>query len=343
MLFLFLQLPQDDRKNIWRHYGAFTALIFGGSCFGIITWYSWMQYLTNNYTGMSLLPKPSEDCFFFFARAEHWYAAHRVTYAVEFLFLSVANVLVLDRMAGFSMPNIMSTARLVVGAISLANVVGLVGNCVTAAYHVQTAEYWAKTSAALAANSTNLDDLRAEARALTQRTASLASVQSFSEVAALAIIVASFVVVGLHSLRRIRAAILAVPDRSTAFASGVQMQRDVVITVSFSFLAFVLRCLFSSMFALALQLQNVGAQCPAATLDDSHYCHPCYNDYMHLWEWMDYTPVFRLLIILISSPLSLMVALFCMTGRRHLQLMRRNFSNQTLPQPTLMASMHVAA
>jgi hypothetical protein len=64
---------------------------------------------------------------------------------------------------------------------------------------------------------------------------------------------------------------------------------------------------------------------------------------MHLWEWMDYTPVFRLLIILISSPMSLMVALFCMTGRHHLQLMRRNFSNQTLPQPTLMASMHVAA
>jgi hypothetical protein len=337
MLFLFFRLPQDDRKLIWKHYGSFTALIFSGSCIGIITWSCWMQYLTNNYTGMSLLPKPSEDRFVFFARAENWYAAHRITYAIEFLFLSVANLLVLDRMAGFSMPNVMTTARAVVGAISSANVVGLVGNSVTAAYHVQTAGYWTKASAAHAVNSSNLEDLKAEARASTERTASLASVQSFSEVAALAIIVASFIVVGLHSIRRIRLAISAVPDRSTVFAS---VQRDVVITVSFSFFAFVLRCLFSSMFALALQLQNVGAKCPGATLDDSHFCDPCYNDYMHLWEWMDYTPVFRLLIILISSPLSLLVALWGMTGRRYLQLMR---SNQTLPQPTLMASMHVAS
>jgi hypothetical protein len=346
MLFLFLELPHHDRKLIWKHYGVFTALIFCGSCSGIITWSSWMQYLTNNYIGMSLLHEPSEDRFVFFARAENWYAAHRVTYAVEFLCLSVANLLVLDRMAGFSMPNAITTARVVVGAISSANVVGLIGNCVTAAYHVHTAAYWTKASAAhsLSANSSDVEDLREKASALTERTASLASVQSFSEVAALAIIVASFIVVGLHSIRRIRLAISDVPDRSTAFASGMQMQRDVVITVSFSFFAFVLRCLFSSMFAIALQLQNVSAKCPGATLDDSHFCAPCYNDYMHLWEWMDYTPVFRLLIILISSPMSLLVALWGMTSRRYLQLMRRNkLSDHAPPQLTLLASMHVAA
>jgi hypothetical protein len=27
---------------------------------------------------------------------------------------------------------------------------------------------------------------------------------------------------------------------------------------------------------------------------------------MHIWQWMDYTPQFQLMIVLISSPLSLM-------------------------------------
>jgi hypothetical protein len=43
---------------------------------------------------------------------------------------------------------------------------------------------------------------------------------------------------------------------------------------------------------------------------------------MHMWQWMDYTPQFQLMVVLISSPLSLMVALWGMTSNKLLKMMR---------------------
>lgn len=40
-----------------------------------------------------------------------------------------------------------------------------------------------------------------------------------------------------------------------------------------------------------------------------------------MWQWMDYTPQFQLMVVLISSPLSLMVALWGMTSKKMLHMM----------------------
>jgi hypothetical protein len=40
-----------------------------------------------------------------------------------------------------------------------------------------------------------------------------------------------------------------------------------------------------------------------------------------MWQWMDYIPQFQLMVVLISSPLSLMVALWGMTSKKLLKMM----------------------
>ena len=46
--------------------------------------------------------------------------------------------------------------------------------------------------------------------------------------------------------------------------------------------------------------------------------------------WLEYTPEFQLTVVLISSPLALLVALWGMTDKRTLQLMRSGRGQTTV-------------
>jgi hypothetical protein len=48
----------------------------------------------------------------------------------------------------------------------------------------------------------------------------------------------------------------------------------------------------------------------------------CYNDYTHMVRWMNRTPEFQLLVVVISSPLALLVALWGMTPSHTLHHMQ---------------------
>ena len=48
----------------------------------------------------------------------------------------------------------------------------------------------------------------------------------------------------------------------------------------------------------------------------------CFNVYFHISTWMFYTPEFQAMVVLISSPLTLLVALWGMTSKATLQLMK---------------------
>jgi hypothetical protein len=57
----------------------------------------------------------------------------------------------------------------------------------------------------------------------------------------------------------------------------------------------------------------------------------CYNVYTRIWVWNSYTPEYSTTVVLISSPLTLLVALWSMTSKLTLQLMR---SRQRQMAPT---------
>ena len=53
------------------------------------------------------------------------------------------------------------------------------------------------------------------------------------------------------------------------------------------------------------------------------FCDPsCHNEFTHINQWAVRTPEFQMTIVLISSPVALLVALWGVTSRYTLQLMK---------------------
>ena len=107
----------------------------------------------------------------------------------------------------------------------------------------------------------------------------------------------------------------------------------IVGTAAFVFVAFLLRAVFSTMSALANALQNNDADCL------TNCGIPCNNVWALIQAWLQLTPEFQLTVVLISSPLALIVALWGMTDKRTLQLMRsgRGRAVKMVSQPLVAA------
>jgi hypothetical protein len=320
----------EGRRGVWRLYGWFSGLMLCGSCFGAVAWGAWMQYLV---LGFNINNNPSSNLtnaqiYSMFAHANRLIAAFAVVYAIEFLCLSAAKLMVLDRMMEFVMPRreVMPRrwvvgGRVVMAAVVAGNVVGLGGNVAAAVYFQQTAEYASAASAAFAANNTadtnKFIDLSAQEF---QLAGSTSSVQSICEVTVLLLIIVAFAVFGAACARRISSSLLDMSD--AAAAAGRQLRLQIVGTAAFVFVTFLLRAVYSTMSALANELQNNGnaASCPSAPLCDAS----CFNVYHLMQQWLAYVPEFQLMVVLISSPLAMIVALWGMTSDRMLQRMQSN-------------------
>jgi hypothetical protein len=169
--------------------------------------------------------------------------------------------------------------------------------------------------------------------------------------AVLLLIVLAFVVVsilstqlikiGLRNLHNAKSSIMLVGEAGDQArqlvdddtAAGRQLMRKVVGTVAVVFVSLLLRAIYASMLAVADSLQDVGKGC------SDNLCSQCFNvyalalpcsqcrcallvcRYTHVRTFIVYSPAFTLMVILISSPLTLLVALWGMTGVRALELM----------------------
>ena len=152
-----------------------------------------------------------------------------------------------------------------------------------------------------------------------QLSISILSAQSFCEVAVLLLIVAAFVVAGVVCARVIRSLLIEVDATSAPAAVGRELIKHVVVTTAVVFVAFVVRSVQSTMFAVARQLQDGARRCPGVTSVCDSSCHSVFT---HMHRWAVNTPEFQVTVVLVSSPLTLLVALWGMTSRRTLQAMR---------------------
>ena len=89
-------------------------------------------------------------------------------------------------------------------------------------------------------------------------------------------------------------------------------------TTAFVFVTFLLRATYSAMTAVSDLLQDNKNACSSSNECDSE----CYNVYYLIRTWLIFTPEFQIVVVLISSPLALLVAMWGMTDKRTLQLMR---------------------
>lgn len=330
-------LPSLHFCNMLARYGWFTGLMLCGSCFGAVTWGAWMQVLTYEFTGGRGFVSLTR-AFFFWSLADRWNSGFRLTYACEFLCLSVAKLVVLDRMSIFAAGDVMSrrwfvARRLVLASVISGNLAGLAGNVATAVRFYQRADLLMTVSVDLASNSqinaTSTDypkfDQVADQLQLALQTS---SIQAFCEVAVLMIIIPAFAVVGVACVRRIGSFFsllhtLHPAHGGAAITLGSQMRREMIVTTTVVFVAFVIRSVYSTMFAVAFSLQNfskISRECQGFSVCDAS----CFNEFTHMLFWMIRTPELQLVIMLISNPLPLIVALWQMTSVRMRQAYQRD-------------------
>ena len=167
-----------------------------------------MQALVANFTGDTPGISAAENNSLN-AQGQYWAAPFLVTYAIEFLCLSVAKLLVLHRMADFAVAKgdglsrrLAVGGRVVIAAVVLGTVVGLCGNVAAAVLFKQVGDLSNAAAAAFAANNTqSANAIVVQAFQKNNVASGAASVQQFCEVAVLLIIILAFAVVGLANAR----------------------------------------------------------------------------------------------------------------------------------------------
>ena len=324
MLFKWWQLGDEDRQRVWRLYGWFSGLTTCGSCIGIVSRVAYMQFIINNFTASDLLRNNDISTHLRFAEYARWKAAYLVTYAAEFLCLSASQLMVLDRMSEFAAARASDTARWaaagrgVMAVVVLGNAVGLAGNMAAAAR--MSAVYDSSTSAyeSYAANNgvAGFSNFSLS-KQLNDEAETIQSVQAFCEVVVLLIIVVAFTVVGIMCLRRVKLLLRTALINTAAVSEGNHIRSQILGTTATIFVTFLLRSVFAIMDAVSGALSDSTKSCSGNT---AGLCNAtCYNIHTHMESWMNRTPEFRSSIVLISFPISLLVALWGMTSG----LMRR--------------------
>jgi hypothetical protein len=302
---------------VWLLYGWFSGLTCVGSVFGAVAWAVWMQFLLAYFSGFAT-PAPS-----YTVQQNNWEAAFCIPSGIDFVCLSVAKLMVLERMADFSVAKadgmskrVAVWRRVVMAAVLVGNAVIVCGSVSAAVLFKETAILHSDSYAAK--NPEDSVKLAKQARQQYSAGHVAISVQQFSEVVVLLIIIFAFVVVGIASARRVSSALRDMNDEHGA--AGRQLRRQIVGTIAFVFVTFLLRAAFTIMYALARALQNDTAVC--AAIATSVCDSTCFNQWWLIDQWLALTHEYQAMVLLISSPIAMIVALWGMTSKRALQLMK---------------------
>ncbi len=338
------RMTEEDRRRVWRLYGWFSALMACGSCVGAVAWSAWMMQHVNIFIGdttHNLAQKTS-----LFALGNSWRPAFNAAYAIEFMCMCAALLMVLGRMSVFAAPEDAdmqkrwaAARRIVMAVVVLGNAVGLAANIAAAVHWHKAADLFSASSASYAANSTkDGDNLYSLGFKEVQLAGSIESVQASSEVAVLLLIILAFLLVGALFTRRLSASMTTIDaaarrpsmDRAArlfmldAVLTGRDLRLQMLGTTAFVFMTFLLRCVFSTLYAVTFQLRDLDEICPGdEKLGEISVCDAsCHNVYTLISLWLFHTPEFQLMVTLISSPIAQLVALWGVTTKSTLQLMK---------------------
>ncbi len=257
-------------------------------------------------------------------------SAYIVLYPIELAFMSIAKLFVLDRMANLAkfkqspalQKRISVASRLVVVLVVCINVVSIAGGIVTA---VKLKPIINLISAGIADYNKNptgstglkiiLEDLP-KSQPYIQDFFLISNVQLICEVVLLALLIAVFVLTGIVCIRRILALVISPTDTDLKQNRRV-MLRQISSTVLVIFLSFLLRITYailqaSARFWISTNLTQMDLQ--ALILPNPlNPPPPVNNNCVALALYFTQYPEFQISIILLSSPATLLVALWGMT------------------------------
>jgi hypothetical protein len=327
MFYRWRRMEEEDRGRVWRLYGWYSGLMACGSCFGAVTWAALMMHLVNLFEAHHE-PSHSALQLSLYGQSFSWLSAFRVLYSIESLCICAANLVVLDRMSVFAAPQGTRllkrwalAGRVVMAVVVLGNCVGLAANAAAAVHYQKVVDVYNTASTGPTLNYSSYSSYGLQVAQERYRAASIASLQSFSEVAVLLFIVIAFVVAGVMSARRVTSRLHAVKAASEEAATARALRLQVLGTTASVFVSFLVRCAWAALYAITNQWRDIDSdgRCYARTMMCDATCR---NVFALISVWLTYTPEFQLIIILMASPVAQLVVLWGMTSKSTLQLMK---------------------
>jgi hypothetical protein len=357
MLFRWSKLELQAKEGSWNMYSFFTGFMCFSSCISVASWSVYIVAFTGDILyfsnlndafqqfkfGVPLNPNYSFDQVLRFMASSrtHW-AAWQILHSIDFTFFIASNMMVLDRMRSFSLSpqKYVKAARLGAAGVIALCLVGVCGSVVSALSRLQSAslagdtasaylnltKYFPKRDIPRLTASKLTDRLWSDSRKSDEYAVNLDSIQYFSEMIVLMLQVFLFLVMGIMCVRRVRSYLLSPLSASTENAAR-RLHRQIVVTAAVFFIAFLPRATFATMKAVSNVHQDYSkGECYGFCSDvvfrgRAPNCPIPFNMYFHMAVYLQYTPEFHLLVVLISSPLVQLVALWGMTSDRMLQAM----------------------
>ena len=90
-----------------------------------------------------------------------------------------------------------------------------------------------------------------------------------------------------------------------ARSQGLQLLSRVSVTLVFVFLTFLVRSVFTIIYAMAQAFQDSFKTCASPDVPE---CDPCFGVYSNIQTFIIYEPAFQNMVIMLASPLTLLVA-----------------------------------
>ena len=224
--------------------------------------------------------------------------------------------------------------RVSVGIIILGNAIGMCGNITAAVFFSRSAAF--QESQAMYFGIDQAARNNENQKAIDSLTTGMrfAAVHMAFEAIMLLLIVIAVLIVGVASARRIRAA----SSSSTRMLQEAEckrkaqelddrivltkLKRQITITCVAVFISFLIRAAYSTMFTLSNALQNDFSNCTNSQIARKDRCSGCYDVPYFIAIWMMYTPALYYGTVIISQPVTLMIALWGMTAERMIFIMR---------------------
>ncbi len=151
---------------------------------------------------------------------------------------------------------------------------------------------------------------------------------SICEGCSLVIVLISFLAAGVLCIRRFYK---GTTDRSTEVGrKNSKVQRQIIVTVSTVFTTFLLRSVYAAALAASRRGRiitpfDANSRCSSGGVSGSFFCDTCQELGVIVQTWLYLIPVFSFTVFSLSSPVTILVALWGMTTGRILQSFKSIF------------------
>jgi hypothetical protein len=308
-------------QTSWLRHRLFLLMVVVGCCIGIAAAILRSYQVYYGIAGAQSNVSDPQKSLGYLALSDYYGAWYYLLAPWETMFVLVAKLVVLERMALFAIRFKISESSLLhrmmqlkyvragFSAIIVLNLIGLCSFSAGAFFYFQSSTLKNETLLRNISDPAVLHSFQSDDAATYNKSNKCLSVHDFSECAMFLIIVVSFCAVGIHITKRIGSLLRNLPLRSETYAvsarsQGAALRRRVSVCIASIFLSFNLRFVWTLLNAV-VGLADQSELCEAD-------CGECQSSEYMLSAVLYFGSEIRAVVLMLSNPLALLICIAVM-------------------------------